>query len=111
MAESIAFGHFVTKLTTIVSISDSFIWLLIVVLLPARNLNVNLVIWLYASLFLLRRIVYIGLNYSKYVKVINEKSIINLRNVLLMNMPYLWMRLVGTFDKQIPISLLKNTVI
>lgn len=108
LAESIAFGHFVTKLTTIVSISGSFIWLLIVVLLPARNLNVNLVIWLYASLFLLRGIVYIGLSYSKFAKVNNEESIINLRNVVLMSMPYLWMRVVGTFGEQIPILLLKG---
>lgn len=106
LAESIAFGHFVTKLTTIVSISASLIWLIIVVLLPARNLSVNLVIWVYACIFILRGLVYIGISYSKFVRGNNEESVINLRNILLMSMPYFWMRLVGTFGEQIPILLL-----
>lgn len=108
LAESIAFGHFVTKLTTIVSISASLIWLIIVVLLPARNLNVNLVIWVYACIFILRGLVYIGISYSKFVRGNNEESVINLRNILFMSMPYLWMRLVGTFGEQIPILLLNG---
>lgn len=108
LAESIAFGHFVTKLTTVVSISASFIWLIIVVLLPSRDLNVTLVIWLYAGLFIIRGIVYIIISYLKFVRGNNEKSVINLRNVVLMSMPFLWMRVVGTFGEQIPILLLKG---
>lgn len=108
LAESIAFGHFVTKLTTIVSISASFIWLTIVILLPARNLNVTLVIWLYACLFIIRGVVYIVLSYTKFARGNNDESVINIRNVIIMSMPYLWMRVVGTFGEQIPILLLKG---
>jgi len=108
LAESIAFGHFVTKFTTVISISASFIWLTIVVLLPARIFNVNLVIWFYACLFIIRGVVYIVLSYTKFVSGNNDESVINIRTVIIMSMPYLWMRVVGTFSEQIPILLLKG---
>lgn len=108
LAESIAFGHFVTKLTTLVSISTSLIWFILVVLLPSKNLSVNLVIWVYASLFLLRGIIYFFLSYSRFVKSNTEEPVVNIRTILLMSMPYLWMRVVGTFGEQVPILLLKE---
>lgn len=108
LAETVAFGHFVTKLTTLISISASLIWLLIVILLPSKELDVNLVVWLYASVFILRGIVYLTFSYFKFVKDNNEQPVINVKSVLIMSMPYLWMRVVGTFSEQIPILLLKG---
>ena len=108
LAESIAFGHFVTKLSTVISISASFIWLIIVILLPNEDLNVNLVIWAYAGLFLLRGVVYLLLSYSKFVKANKEKTTLKIQTVLVMSMPFLWMRAVGVFGEQVPILLLKG---
>ena len=87
LAETIAFGHFITKITTFISISASLIWLLIVVALPNKNLNIV---------------------YFKYVKENKETTLINYKEVLIMSLPYLWMRIVGTFGDQIPILLLSG---
>lgn len=108
LAESIAFGHFITKWTTIISISGSLLWLVIVLLLPENNLAIDIVVWLYAVVFFLRGSVYIIVSYSKFIQSNNEPSNINLNAILWMSMPFLWMRVVGIFGEQIPILFLKG---
>ena len=108
LAESIAFGHLVTKITTIIGITASLVWLIIVVLLPNHGLDVNLVIFLYACLFVLRGGVYLVLSYLKFVKGNKEPAKINLKAVLMMSMPFLLMRVVSALGEHVPILLLKG---
>lgn len=108
LAESIAFGHFVTRLTTLISIGSSFVWLIVVIYLPSVNLNVNQVIWSYSCLFLLRSFVYLLLSYRKFVKINREDTSLNIRKLVIMSLPFLWMRIIGTFGDQVPILLLKS---
>ena len=39
LAESIAFGHFVTKFTTIISVAASLCWFIIIVFLPSKSIS------------------------------------------------------------------------
>ena len=108
LAESIAFGHFITKWTTIISIVASIAWLIIVLLLPINGVTVDIVIWLYTIVFLIRGFIYIIISYSKFVKSNDELSNIKLNSILWMSMPFLWMRVVGIFGEQVPLLLLKG---
>ena len=108
LSESIAFGHFITKFTTIISIIASLCWLLVVLILPSENLNIQLVVIVYALMLFLRSLTYLGFSFTKFVKPNKEKAQVTWKAILLMSFPFLWMRLVGTFGDQIPILLLKG---
>jgi O-antigen/teichoic acid export membrane protein len=108
LAESIAFGHFVTKYTTIISISASLVWLLVVILLPSKSININMVVILYACVLLIRSFVYMNFSFHKFVTHKNEPNNLKWKAIVLMSMPYLWMRLVGSLGEQVPILLLKG---
>lgn len=107
-AESIAFGHFVTKFTTIIGISTSIVWLIVVVIYPKQEINILYIIGIYALLFLLRAIIYLLLSYFKFAKNNLQKTEIGKKEILTMSMPYLWMRIVGVVNTQIPILLLSE---
>ena len=108
LSESIAFGHFVTKFTTIISIIASLCWMIVVLLLPPKNLNIELVVVLYALILLLKGFSYLGFSYNKFVKNNTDETTMGWRAILIMSLPFLWMRIVGTFGNQIPILLLSK---
>lgn len=108
LAESIAFGHFVTKLTTYISIGAGICWFLIILILPLRMINVELVLIIYACILLVRSAFYIGFSFNKYVSPNEESIAIDYRSIILMSIPFLWMRIMSTFSDQIPILLLKG---
>jgi len=110
LAESIAFGHFVTKITTFISIIASIIWLGMVILLPDIGLTFEVVVWMYAGVFMVRGIVYILWCYKKFIHKNREPSLISFKSLLLMSMPFLWMRVVGTFGDQIPLLILDQKI-
>ena len=108
LAESIAFGHFVTKFTTYLSIVAGLIWFIIIFLIPKENVNVGLVLIIYALIFLLRSFAYLGFSFKKYVNDNNDTYPISIKSILLMSMPFLWIKIMGAFSDQVPILLLKG---
>lgn len=108
LAESIAFGHLVTKLTTYISIAAGICWLLVIFLLPGKKINVELIIMIYAAIFFIRSIIYMALSFNYYVTGNDEAVSINYKSILIMSMPFLWIRIMGTFGDQVPILLLKG---
>lgn len=108
LAESIAFGHFVTKLTTYISIAAGLCWFFVIFLLPVNLINVRLVILLYAGIFLIRSIIYLIFSFKRYVRPNEETLGLNLKSILMMSMPFLWIRIMSTFGDQVPILLLKG---
>jgi O-antigen/teichoic acid export membrane protein len=107
LAESIAFGHFVTKITTYISVISGLCWFLIIFILPGKSINVELVLMIYATIYLIRGITYLGLSFKNYVYSNYEPLSIGWKTILVMSMPYLWMRIMGSFSDQVPILLLK----
>ncbi len=108
LSESIAFGHFVTKFTTILSISAAVCWLLVIVLLPNNKISVNLVLLVYSIIYLVRSMAYLGISFGKFVRPNIESAGLRSGALLLMSMPFLWMRIVGVFSDQVPLLLLKG---
>lgn len=108
LAESIAFGHFVTKLTTYISMTAGICWFLVILILPEEILSVEIVILIYAGIFLIRSLIYLRFSFSKYVNPNEESLGLDYKSILLMSMPFFWMRIMGTFGDQIPILLLKG---
>lgn len=108
LAESIAFGHFVTKLTTYISMGAGICWFLIILLLPVTIINVELVLIIYACILLVRSAFYMGFSFNRYVSPNEESITINYKAIILMSIPFLWMRIMSAFGDQIPILLLKG---
>lgn len=108
LAESIAFGHFITKYTTLISIAASFCWLLIILFLPTNKITVEDVTLIYALILLLRSVVYFGVGYKKLIIPNRELVEISWKAILIMSLPYFWMRIVGALGEQVPILLLKG---
>jgi O-antigen/teichoic acid export membrane protein len=107
LAESIAFGHFVTRITTYISVVAGLCWFLIVFILPEKSINVEMVLLIYATIYLIRSVTYLGLSFKNYVHPNNDQLSMGWKIILMMSMPYLWMRIMGTFSDQVPILLLK----
>lgn len=107
LSESVAFGMLVTKFTTIFNLIFSSIWLLSAFLIPCSVFNVKNVLLVYCSLFLLKSISYLVTIIKKYT-LGNFVSIISSRSIILMSLPYLFMRGLGSFVDQIPVLMLNS---
>ncbi|HEY5368238.1 MAG TPA: oligosaccharide flippase family protein [Hanamia sp.] len=108
LAESLAFGHFVTKFTTVLSIGAAICWLSVVVLLPSSKIYVEWALLFYSLIYLIQSFAYLGISFKKFVRPNREESKIGYKTILLMSMPYLWIRTVGVFSDQVPVLLLKG---
>lgn len=106
LAESIAFGNFVTKFTTFISIIAGLCWLIIILFLPETSINVELVLIIYSTIYLIRSVIYLGFSFKNYVHSNCEPLSIGWKDILIMSMPFLWMRIMGSFNDQVPILLL-----
>lgn len=105
--EQIAFGFFVTKITTLLKISLSIIWLVAVVITPLEYSTVILFFSLYSIITLISSICY-WLFDIKLLSKKDEKSNVSTKQLIGMSMPYLWMRILGAFGDQVPILLLSG---
>lgn len=105
LSESIAFGMFITKLTTIINIIFSVIWLLIINFYPEISISLSIVLIIYSSLFIIKSIIYLItiLKYSKSRNELEKSDKIGYKSLILMSFPYLWMRVLGAFSDQLPI--------
>lgn len=108
LAESIAFGHFVTKFTTLLSISTAICWLLVIILVPSDKISVESVLLIYSVIYLIRSIAYLGISFKIFISPNNSTADVSSKALLLMSIPFLWMRIVGVFSDQVPLLFLKG---
>lgn len=108
ISESIVFGFFVTKYTTLFNIIFSIIWLSIVFFIPENILSASIVLIIYSSLYVFRGLSYFFTFKLKFIKGRKNASSLTYKSILLMSFPYLGMRLFGVFADQIPILLLES---
>ena len=106
LSESIAFGRFVTRFTTIFSFSFSIIWLIIVFILPETRISVHKVLIIYTGIYIIRALAYFITCYRKYISTGTLDISLGIKPILIMSLPYLWMRAVGALTEQIPVLLL-----
>lgn len=107
--EQIAFGYFVTKITTVLKICLSVLWLIVVIVIPPNKDAFNSTIIFYTLLMLLSSIAYWIFD-KKLLDKKNKKSEMSIKQLIMMSAPYMWMRVLGSFSEQIPILLLNGYV-
>ena len=108
LSQSIAFGHLVTKYTTILNLVFSLVWLISVVAIPDLVFDIESIVIIYTIILLIKGLSYLYVVYKKYIK--SYKELINLTrmNIFVMCIPYIWMRSLGAFADQVPILMLDN---
>lgn len=108
LSQSIAFGHLVTKYTTILNLLFSSFWLFCVVVIPDFVYNIKTVIIIYTIILFMKGVSYLYVVYNKFVK--SNKELINLTrmSIFIMCIPYIWLRLLGALTDQVPILMLDS---
>ncbi|MHA1410725.1 MAG: oligosaccharide flippase family protein [Candidatus Odinarchaeia archaeon] len=107
LCEQIAFGYFVTKITMLLKISVSVMWLVVVIMIPLKYATLKAFFLLYTLIMLIRSICYWLID-KKILDKNDEKSNVSTKQLIRMSIPYLWMRIMGAFSNQIPILLLNG---
>lgn len=106
LSESIAFGRFVTKFTTIFNLTFSSLWLIVVFSLNGNSLNLMTVLTIYAGIYIIRALSYFVTVFKKFISTGLKEKGPGLKAILLMSLPYLWMRAFSGFSDQVPVLLL-----
>ena len=108
LSQSIAFGHLVTKYTTILNLVFSSIWLFCVIVIPDFYYDIELIIVIYTIILFIKGCAYLYMVYSKFVKSNKELIDLTRTSIFVMCIPYIWLRLLGALTDQVPILLLEN---
>jgi len=107
LCEQIAFGYFVTKITSLLKISVTVMWLVVVIMMPLKYATLTAFFLVYVVIILISSICYLLID-KKILDKNDEKSDVSTKQLLKMSVPYLWMRVVGSFGNQVPILLLNS---
>lgn len=108
LSESVAFGQLVTKYTTIFNLVFSVTWFIFILLLPVTIITVKIVLVIYCTLFVLKSLAYLYTIIKKYTIDCLSLSDIGIKKILLMSLPYLFMRGLGSLTDQFPILMLSG---
>ncbi len=110
-SESVAFGHEVTKYSSILNISVSVIWLASILIIPEKLLFIKTVLIIYCILHFVKGASYIVLilkNFYLPEKFKRQTSTISYREFLKMVLPYTWLLLIFTLSSQLPLQFLNS---
>lgn len=108
IAESISFGHMITKYTTIFNLIFSSIWLLSVLFMPQDLFSVQSVIIVYSITFFFKSFSFLWLVIIKHVRF--NKAVISLtrKAFFMMSLSYIWLRIIGALSDQVPVLFLSD---
>lgn len=108
-SESIAFGHEVTKYSSILNIIVSIGWLIAIVLIPENLLNIKTIILVYCLLHFVKAFSYlliIAKNFYRPEKFNSSNVSVSRSHFLKMVLPYIWLLFIVTLGSQLPIQFL-----
>jgi O-antigen/teichoic acid export membrane protein len=110
-SESIAFGHEVTKFSSLLNIIIAIVWLFAILLIPSRWLTVQTTILIYCILHFTKAFSYVVIVlvkfYKKSVEKFNDPNI-DRSAFLKMVLPYVWLLIIAVLGNQLPIQFLNN---
>jgi len=110
-SESIAFGHEVTKYSSILNIFVSIVWLISILAIPEKFLVVNTILLVYCLLHFVRGVSYVAI-ISKvfYLPQLfkSKKTTLSRLQFFKMVLPYVWLILIGTLSLELPIQFLNK---
>jgi O-antigen/teichoic acid export membrane protein len=108
VSESIAFGHLVTKYTTYFNVSMSLVWLIVLVTIPEDGMQYDKILLFYSSLLFFRAIIYLYTTIKVFILKSGEQLSVGIKALLLMSLPYMWMRGLSALTDQVPVLLLNT---
>lgn len=109
ISESIAFGHEVTKFSSILNIFFSIVWLTIILIVPGKYFVVENILLIYCVLHFIKAISYVFLIVKFFcLPTMNEvlEYVMTRRSAMKMTLPYVWLIGISTMGNQLPIQFL-----
>lgn len=110
-SESIAFGHEVTKYSSILNIIVSAVWLISILVIPEKLLVLNTILLVYCLLHFVKGASYIVIIFKNFYApqaFKSQKATISYMHFFKMVLPYIWLLLIFTFSNQLPIQFLNT---
>tara|TARA_B100000767_G_C19752703_1_gene531480 strand:+ start:524 stop:1945 length:1422 start_codon:yes stop_codon:yes gene_type:complete len=110
-SESIAFGHEVTKYSSILNIIISLVWLASILIIPDKLLVVNTILLVYCLLHFIKGVSYSAIIYKEFYlpqPFKSQKSTVSRMQFFKMVLPYIWLLLIVTLSNQLPIQFLNT---
>ncbi len=104
--EQIAFGLKITKYSMILNISSSWLWLIVILLIPAQVMTVFVVLLLHGVILALKAFIYGIVDVKITAEYKDEMDTVSYKYLALNSMPYLYNRIFGIVSVQLPIILL-----
>lgn len=108
--EQVCFGLAITKYSANINIVNSFIWLIVVIIIPSKFAIVEVIFFLFSILQFLKTIIY-GIIIKNRIKNLEEetyKESLSYKKFFLSSLPYLYNRIIGIVSTQLPILLLNG---
>ena len=106
-SESIAFGHEVTRFSSILNVITSILWLTAILLVPEKMLNVHAVVIIYCFLHFIKAFSYLIIVTNNFIIGYNEQeSHLGSKKFLKMSLPYVWLLILVTLSNQLPFQFL-----
>lgn len=108
-SESIAFGHEVTKYSSILNILISIGWLFSILLIPENLFSVNTIILIYCLIHFIKAATYVFIVYRNYFvnkSIEFENETLSRLDFFKMILPYIWLLFIVTLGNQLPIQFL-----
>jgi len=108
-SESIAFGNYITKYSSIYNVIFGVILLCLMILVPENKVNLFSLVSIYVGTLFIRALFYFVTILKKYIyPSMKEKYVGALTSikVIKLSLPYVWIRTIGIFVDQVPILIL-----
>lgn len=107
VCESIAFGYFITKYSSVLNVIASVTWLFAVLVFPIQYLDAQTILFVFTVLLFSKSLWYVGLVRKRLLNSeSNPSGAASLKQIVSMSLPYLWLRGVGVLVDQVPILIL-----
>ena len=109
LAESIAFGRQIMKYSAVINSFASFVWIVVLFILPKNYFTILNVILIFSIIDVLKALVYfVILRKQNFLIKVETEFLPNYKNIITMSLPYLWLWGMGIFSNQIPVLFLSQ---
>jgi|SaaInlStandDraft_4_1057021.scaffolds.fasta_scaffold09349_4 O-antigen/teichoic acid export membrane protein len=108
-SESIAFGNYITKYSSLYNVIFGIILLCLIVLVPENKVSLFSLVSIYVGTLFVRALFYFVTILKKYVySSVKEEYMGKITSIktIKLSLPYVWIRTIGIFTDQVPILIL-----
>ncbi len=106
--EQVAFGLKITRMSMLLNIIAILLWLIIVAIIPKEQSTLLITLLCYSFIYLIKTIIYGIWIYKQTLQYASFNSAIQLKQLLIFSLPYLYNRILGSLTTQLPVLLLRG---